>query len=74
LQSYHPQFDFDEMLFLENRIRIVFEEEIISAFEIMMTELLPTRQDIIDLCQNAVMNVLDPTADKEDRQFNVSFL
>lgn len=30
-----------------------------------MEELLPTRQDIIDLCQNAVMSVLDPTADKE---------
>lgn len=42
------------------------EEEIISAFESMMAELLPTRQDIIDLCQKAVMSVLDPTADKEN--------
>lgn len=35
------------------------EEEIISAFESMMAELLPSRQDIIGLCQNAVMSVLD---------------
>lgn len=41
------------------------EEEIIRAFDGMVAELIPTRQDIIDLCQNAVMNVLDPTADKE---------
>ncbi|MDD2490301.1 MAG: hypothetical protein PHY26_03520 [Bacilli bacterium] len=30
-----------------------------------MAELLPSRQDIIELCQNAVMNALDLTADKE---------
>ncbi len=40
------------------------EEEIISAFESMMAELLPTKQDTITLCQNAVMSVLDTEKDK----------
>lgn len=40
------------------------EEEIISAFESMMAELLPTKQDTVTLCQNAVMGVLDTEKDK----------
>lgn len=40
------------------------EEEIISAFESMMAELLPTKQDTVTLCQDAVMSALDTGKDK----------